>query len=122
MAGTATATNGGPIKVSCTGTSGTISYSLALDKGAGSGATTSIRRMRLASGSGQLAYSLYRSSADRTSGAAWGDLGGAELAGSLTVSNNAGSHSHTLYGRIFGSQRTAAPGSYADTVTITVSY
>jgi spore coat protein U-like protein len=122
LSGAASDTNGGPLTVRCVGTSGTVSYTVALDNGSGAGATTSLRWLRLVGGQGQLGYSLYRTAADRASGAAWGDLGGAVLSGSLTVSNNAGSLSHTIYGRIFGSQRSASPGPYADTVTITVSY
>lgn len=98
------------IDVTCTlGTS----YDIGLDEGVGSGATVSARKMT--SGSDLLTYSLYQDVGHNT---VWGD----------TVSSNTVSgtgtglvQSYTVYGQIPASQ-VVPVGSYADTITVTVTF
>ena len=89
-------------------------YAIALDAGAGTGATVAARTM--ASGANALSYALYTGSARTT---IWGD-------GSLSTSTVAGSGSgalqaYTVYGRVRANQYVAA-GRYTDTVTVTITY
>lgn len=102
------------ITVVCT--AGTA-YTLGLDAGSGAGATTSARKMTLASGSTTLSYAIY-SDSGRT--ANWGNTAGT---GALTGTSSLVSLSQnfTAYGRIPVSQ-TATAGAYTDTVTVTLSY
>src|SRR5450830_1231554 len=101
----------GSIAVVCT--SG-VSYSVGLDAGAGSGATTAVRKLTGSLG-GNLNYALYQDSA-RTSN--WGSTLGTD-----TQSGNGNGivQNLTVYGRILSGQ-TPQTGVYTDTVTITLTY
>ena len=74
-------------------------------------------------GANQLAYNLYT---DNTYLTAWGDgSGGSQSVSSgilLDVLGLSPQQTHWIYGRIPGSQTTVAPGSYIDTITVTVTY
>lgn len=101
----------GAIGVQCTNTT---PYNIGLGAGAGSGATVATRRMSSGSG-GTIDYSIYLDSAGTQ---VWGD----------TVNSNTFSgtgtgavQTQTVYGRV-PVQPTPAPGNYADTVQITVTY
>jgi len=123
LTGTPVDTVGGPIQVDCTGDSGTVNLSIGINAGAGLGASEATRYMTLMGGAGgQLSYSLYSSSANRSGGVYWGSSGASLYTPSITVSNNSGSGSYSVYGRVFGGQQTARSGTYTDTLTITVSY
>lgn len=107
------------VRVSCTGVvSVLISYQLSLSAGSG---TMSARQM--ASGANRLNYNLY---SDTTRSTVWGD----GSAGSVIQSNTllldllglAPAQVYTVYGRLAAGQRTAVPGSYSDTVTVTLTY
>jgi len=103
----------GTITVTCNLLS---SYTIALSHG-GSG-TYSPRRMADGS-SHSLDYNLYR---DAGYSQLWGDgTNGSTMAtGSFLLG---GSRNHTIYGRILlSTQRTAVPGSYSDSITVTVTY
>jgi len=112
----------GTITVACSATvnltGGTVNYTIALSTGnSGSYATR-----KLNSGVNILNYNLYTSSGYTT---VWGDGTG----GSVTVSGSGtilvtGSFSNdaTVYGRIPALQVSTVPGSYNDTITITVTY
>lgn len=102
------------IGVTCT--AGTA-YTLGLDAGAGSGATTTARKMTLVAGSATLNYAIYNDSGRTTN---WGNTSGT---GALTGTSSLVSltQTFTAYGRIPVSQ-TATAGAYADTVTVTLSY
>ena len=104
-------TGSSTIGVTCT--NGTA-YSVGLDAGAGSGATTS-NRLLTGSGGGTLAYTLYRDSG-RTQN--WGNTIGTD-----TQSGTGTGLAQTLnvYGRI-AAGATALAGSYTDTVTVTLTY
>ena len=100
----------GSLSVQCTNTT---PYTVALDQGAGSGATTSTRKM---TGSGAtVSYNLYRDSA-RTQN--WGNATGTDT---VAGTGNGAAQTLTVYGRV-PAQSTPAPGSYSDTVNVTITY
>lgn len=99
------------LDVTCT--NGT-SYAIALNVGTTSGGAFTARLMT--DGSNTLNYNLYTSTA-RTS--VWGDGTGATLTISGTGSGSL--QSLTVYGRVPASQNVPV-GSYADTVTATITF
>jgi len=104
----------GSISVQCT-TGQT--FTLALDKGAGTGAnanTADSRFMTLASGTDTVAYGLYRDSALTQ---LWGDTGGNVFSGTGTGAAVA----IPVYGKV-PSQSTPQAGTYNDTVVVTLTY
>jgi spore coat protein U-like protein len=101
----------GNIAVVCT--NGT-SYSVALDAGAGTGATTSVRKLTGSLG-GTLNYALYRDSG-RTSN--WGSTIGTDTESGTGTGLT---QNLTVYGRIASAQ-TPLAGTYTDTVTVTLTY
>ncbi len=96
------------ISVQCTSTT---PYTVALGAGAGSGATVAARKMT--SSANTLTYSLYQDSARAT---VWGTTGAALYSGTGTGSSQA----ITVYGRV--TPQNVPAGSYADTVSIDVTY
>jgi spore coat protein U-like protein len=101
----------GNIAVLCT--NGTP-YTIGLDAGGGSGATTSNRKMSGSLG-GTLNYALFRDSARANN---WGSTSGTDTqagTGSGLVQNL------TVYGRIASGQ-TPLAGIYTDTVLVTLTY
>jgi len=101
----------GTIGVTCT--NGTT-YTVALDAGTGTGATTSARAMTGPS-SAQLNYALFRDSG-RTNN--WGNTTGTDT---VAGTGTGAAQNLTVYGRIPGSQFPGA-GSYSDTVVVTLTY
>ena len=110
----------GNVRVTCGGVLGIlINYDIAINKG---GYSTSISPRKMASGVNQLAYDLYTSNARST---IWGDgTGGSQkIADSLTIAILGGtSNNHAVHGRIPSRQTTVVPGSYSDTIIVTVTY
>jgi spore coat protein U-like protein len=113
----------GTVTVTCTNTGGgntTVNYSVALSTGA-SGAYS---QRYMTAGTPRLNYNLYRDAA-RT--IVWGNgTGGSSLiAGTLTVGPGVGngtkSTAYTVYGRAPALQN-ATPGTYADTIVITLTF
>lgn len=103
----------GGLSVTCT--SGTP-WAASADAGVGTGASLDTRKM--ANGADLLNYALYTDSA-RTS--VWGDgVGGTSSMFSGTGSGSA--QANTIYGRVASGQTSLPAGSYADTVTVTVTY
>jgi len=98
------------IRIEC---SGRTPYSIGLDAGAGAGATAAVRKLTGAAAS--VDYALYRDGA-RTM--LWGDTVGID-AEAATCSGVV--QTHTLYGRVTA-QPTPVPGTYTDTITVTVTY
>lgn len=94
-------------------TAGT-SYSVGLNAGTKAGATVTTRQM--SSGGNVLSYSLYSDSSRNTN---WGNTPGTDTPSPTTA--GVLPSTFTVYGRIPAQQNVQA-GSYADTVTITVSY
>lgn len=111
------ATGVGNVRITCAGVVGLlVPFDVAL--GAGANAAPSFDR-RMASGTQRLRYNLYTQA-----GTVWGDGTGTTrtVSGSVTVVLLGGtSVDLPVYGRIAGGQA-AAPGTYGDTVTITVTY
>lgn len=100
----------GSLTVQCTNTT---PYTVALDAGAGTGATTALRKMT--AGAATVSYALYRDSSRTLT---WGNAQGTDtVAGTGSGSNQA----LTVYGRV-APQTSPAPGSYADTVNVTITY
>jgi spore coat protein U-like protein len=98
------------ITVTCTSA---LPYTIALDGGL-SGATNPTQRV-MSQASQQITYGLYRDSARAQ---AWGDSVGTNTAAG-TGSGLA--QTLTVYGRV-PMQTTPAPGTYSDTVVVTISY
>jgi len=98
------------IQVTCTNTT---PYNIGLDAGVGTGATVAVRK--LTSGGATINYSLYTSNAYST---VWGNTVGTDT---QTGTGNGSAQSYTVFGRI-PPQTSPAPGSYTDTITVTVTY
>ncbi len=98
------------LTVLCTNTT---DYDIGLDEGTGGGATVTTRVME--SGANDLTYSLYQNTQRTT---VWGDTVGVDTVSDTGTGSN---QTFTVYGRLFALQN-AAPGSYSDTVTVTVTF
>lgn len=108
----------GTVTVTCSGLlSVLVSYEILLSRG-GAGSYTP---RRMASGGNTLNYNLYTNITRIT---IWGDNtgGSSKVTGSILVQLLfPTSVNHTVYGRI-PAQQNVAPGSYTDTITVTVNY
>jgi spore coat protein U-like protein len=102
----------GSSTITATCTNGTT-YTIGLDAGTFAGATTSTRRMTGPSASG-LSYSLFSDSGRTTN---WGNVTGSWVSGT----GSGAAQVLSVYGRIPASQ-TASIGSYADTITVTITF
>lgn len=100
----------GSMVVRCTNGTG---YTIAMNAGAGSGATVASRHMT--SGGNALTYSLYRDAARNT---VWGENTGVNT---VAGTGNGAAQNLTIYARI-PAQQTAPAGAYTDTVTVTLTY
>jgi spore coat protein U-like protein len=100
----------GSLIVTCTNTT---PYNVGLDKGAGSGATETSRLMT--GPGGTVAYALYQDSGHATN---WGSNIGTDT---KTGTGNGTAQTLPVYGYILP-QSTPAPGAYADTVNVTVTF
>ena len=96
--------------VQCTNTT---PYSVGLNAGAGTGATTTTRLMT--NGANTVAYQMF-SNAGRTSN--WGNTVGTDT---VAGTGNGTQQTLTVYGRA-PPQTTPAPATYNDTVTVTITY
>lgn len=97
------------VSVTCTNGAG---YSIGLSAG-GSG-DVAARAMDHSVEVATLAYALFRD-ALRTEN--WGDV-----SDTVNASGTGANQEHTVYGRVAGSQSSALLGSYADTITATVTF
>lgn len=106
----------GNIVVTCT--PDILSYNVALGAGAGTGATTSSRKLTTTTlgGADTLDYALYQDSG-RTQN--WGDVPGDTVASSTAPAGVI--KNFPVYGRL-GANQVGAVGLYSDTVQITVNY
>ena len=105
------------LTVTCTGTTGEIvSYSLAASL-----SPTYSGTRTLTSGTSALQYNLFVTSA-RT--VVFGDAtqGTSLIGGGMTIGLASTQSVQTIFGRILANQNLAPPGSYGDTVVLTVSY
>src|ERR1044072_1645061 len=98
------------IQVTCTNTT---PYNVGLNAGTGTGATVATRK--LTSGANTINYTLY-SNSGRTR--VWGNTIGTDT---VAATGNGAAQNYTVYGRI-PPQTTPAPGTYTDTITVTVTY
>lgn len=101
------------LTVTCTNTT---AYSVALSAGANAGGATNFGSRAMKSGNNTLAYQLYSDSQRST---VWGD--GTNSSSPVTGTGTGSSQSLTIHGRV-PSLSGAIPGTYSDTVTVTVSY
>lgn len=99
----------GAVNVTCT--SG-ASYTVTMDGGANGGTSAITRQMKL--NTGLITYGLYQNSG-RTTG--WYN----DAAGSVGGTGTGSMQSIPVYGRVFA-QPTPAPGTYSDTVVVTLTY
>lgn len=98
------------LSVLCTNTT---DYDIGLDEGTGQQATVATRKMTSAGNT--LNYSLYQNTQRTT---VWGDTVGVDT---VSDTGTGTTQNFTVYGRLFALQN-AAPGAYADTVTVTVTF
>lgn len=105
----------GQVDVACT--SG-LGYTVSLDAGTHSSGSFAPRRMQHATLSAWLTYNLYRNAARSE---VWGDGTGATYTVGGTGAGLASPTTHTVYGRLPGSQNVHV-GQYDDTLTVTVTY
>lgn len=103
----------GTLTVRC---SAGTTYALSLNAGQGSGATFAARKLTRAGGTETLLYSLYT---DPVQTQVWGD----GTQGSMTVSGvgTGGDQAVTVYG-LAPAQTSGPPGTYSDTIIVTVTY
>jgi spore coat protein U-like protein len=101
----------GTLGVTCTNTT---PYTVSLDAGAGTGGTTTVRKMT-GPAAAVLNYSLYR---DASFTQNFGNTIGTDTAAGT---GNGNSQTITVYGRV-PAQTSPAPGSYADTVNVTITF
>lgn len=100
------------LSVQCTNTT---PYTVSLNAGSNAGGASNFGSRTMKAGSHTLGYQLYLDSGRST---VWGDgTGSSTVAGTGTGSTQ----SLTIYGRL-PSLAGVVPGSYTDTVTVTVSY
>ncbi len=109
---TATTDLDGTTDLSLTCSSGTT-YDIALDAGAGTGATTTTRVMT--AGTDTLNYALYRETGRTTT---WGTTVATDT---VAGTGNGAAQTITVYGRVPQGQYQPV-GSYTDTVNVTVTY
>ncbi|OWQ92317.1 hypothetical protein CDN99_06835 [Roseateles aquatilis] len=91
-------------------------YAVALNAGANAGGATNFSSRTMLSGASTLAYQLYLDSGRST---VWGD--GTSSSSSKSGTGTGSAQSISVYGRI-PSLANVVPGSYTDTVTVTVTY
>lgn len=89
-------------------------YDIGLDAGTGAGATVATRLMT-GPGSATIDYTLY-SDAGRTT--VWGDTISTDT---VSGTGDGTQQDYTVYGRV-PPQATPAPGTYTDTITVTVTF
>jgi spore coat protein U domain-containing protein, fimbrial subunit CupE1/2/3/6 len=97
------------VSVTCTSTT---PYTVGLSAGLATGATVTSRSMQ--NGSALLHYSLYSNSGHTTN---WGNSSGSWVSGT----GNGAAQPLTVYGQIPAAQY-VKPGSYTDTITVSVTY
>jgi spore coat protein U-like protein len=100
------------IAVQCTNST---PFNIGLDSGATTGADTTTRKLLNTGSSATVNYKLFTESTHTTN---WGNVAGTDT---LSDTGTGASVNYTVYGRI-PPQTTPAPGTYADTVTVTVTY
>ncbi len=98
------------LSVTCTNTT---PYNVGLNAGTATGATVTTRKM--VNGANLLAYALYSDTGRTTN---WGNTVSTDT---VPGTGNGSAQTLTVYGRIAAAQY-VTPGSYADTITATITY
>lgn len=101
------------LTVQCTNTT---PYSVALSAGLNAGGAANFASRTMKNGTYSMAYQLYTDSARST---VWGD--GTASSSPVTGTGSGSSQTLTIHGRI-PSLSGAVPGTYTDTVTVTITY
>ena len=101
------------LTVQCTNTT---PYSVALNAGLNAGGAANFASRTMKNGSYSMAYQLYTDVARST---VWGD--GTASSSAVAGTGSGGNQTLTIYGRI-PALTGAVPGTYTDTVTVTISY
>ncbi|HUL48185.1 MAG TPA: spore coat U domain-containing protein [Steroidobacteraceae bacterium] len=105
----------GTINIACTGVTGNNAVTIDL----GTGGSNSYRPTRtLANGTSTLSYNLYF---DAGYSQVWGNGTGGSVEGSVSIKKNLPNASLPVYGAIAAGQD-PVPGTYTDTITVTVNY
>lgn len=99
------------VTVTCTNTT---TYTVGLNPGLTTGATVTTRQMAITPPAGGLAYALYTDSGHSNN---WGNTSGSWVSGT----GNGAAQNLTVYGQIAAGLY-VTPGSYTDTITVTVTY
>jgi spore coat protein U-like protein len=109
----------GNVHVACVGVGLSIPYSVALSKGS----SGSYVQRTMKYGSYPLNYALFMDSGYTQP---WGDGTGGTYTKDGTIAINVlgigPAYDHTIYGVLPAGQKTAVPGSYTDTITVTLTY
>jgi spore coat protein U-like protein len=113
--GTANNDSTATVAVQCTDTT---PFDIGLDAGTTTGGSTTTRKLlNQAQGStATVNYTLWQDAGHTTTN--WGNQVGTDT---MSLTGDGTSHTYTVYGRI-PPQMTPAPGTYADTITVTVTY
>jgi spore coat protein U-like protein len=101
------------LTVQCTNTT---PYAVALNAGLNAGGASTFTARRMTNGAHTMAYQLYTDSGRST---VWGD--GTSSSSTSSGTGTGSTQTLTVYGRV-PSLSGAVPGTYADTVTVTISY
>jgi spore coat protein U-like protein len=104
----------GTVNISCTGVHGRNSVTIDLS----TGLSNSYLNRTLSTGTATLIYNLYYDAAYTQ---VWGNGTGGSVEGSATIRRRAPNVSLPVYGAV-AARQDAAPGSYTDTITVTVNY
>jgi spore coat protein U-like protein len=100
------------VAVQCTNTT---PYNIGLDTGTTTGGSTTTRLLLNSSTNETVQYKLFQDSGHTTN---WGNTVNTDT---QSATGNGASQTYTIYGRI-PAQNTPTPGSYTDTITVTVTY
>lgn len=100
------------LSVQCTNTT---PYTVALNAGSNAGGASNFSNRTMKSGSNSLGYQLYL---DAGRSSVWGD---GTASSTVSGTGTGSTQSLTIYGRL-PSLANVVPGSYTDTVTVTISY
>lgn len=104
----------GTITISCTGVTGRNTVTIDLSQGSSGVYTT----RALKAGTATLSYNLYQDAANTE---IWGNGTGGSTEASATIRKAAPTATLTVYGSVLA-QQDPAPGTYGDTITVSVNY
>lgn len=111
-AGTTNTDQSATLNVQCTNST---TYDIGLDAGTTSGGLVSQRLLNNSSTSETIKYNLYTNAGRST---IWGNTVGTDT---VHATGSGAQQTYTIYGRVPG-QNTPTPGTYTDTITVTVTY